>query len=351
MKKIEYYSFGIDIGGTNTKISIFHICSTKKKDKQQIRLKFNDLSLGIKLIDSTTFKTVESGNNLNNFIDNLYRSFNLLLTKNNINKNYRFAFSFATPGLPDNLKKRVIGGAYNIEFLNKIDFKKVIRNFDKDYLYLNLINDVTSQGYYEQVLKKDKFINSDDIALLIAIGTGIGGAIFSKDKIILGHRGWAAEFGHLPIWFESMGNLKYKCTCGKLNCIETFASARAYINMLKEKGLFLNAEEAILKFLSNDSNDEILTITEFWLDSLSSLISSLIYIFNPSIIIIGGSIAKIEKFSELLYNKTKEKVNPIIFENVKFYPSSSAVLAGTYGAVIHGITAEFKKIRRNYASR
>ncbi len=373
MKKINYFVYGIDIGGTNTKVSLFEVNVDKKSQKssfeqynnfnndinQVFNFNYREFSFEIKLIDFIIFKTDQyktfqyktdqkiSGSLINpksTFIENIYLSFKTLKKKIGKNDKDKFAYSFAVPGFPDNLKKIVKGGSFNIEFLDQIDFIKIISDYDKNFAYISLVNDVTSQGYYEQVLEKDKFLNDYDIAVLIAIGTGIGGIAFTKNDIILGLNQWAGEFGHLPIWFEKFDK-NVKCNCGKINCIEAFASVRAYINMLNQKGYNLNAEQAIIKYISKNADKQLIEITEFWLDALSSLISSFIYIFNPSIIIIAGSISKVESFTKLLYNKTKEKVNPLLMENVRFFPSSSAELSGTYGAAMHGIKTNYEILK------
>jgi len=350
MKKLHYFCFGVDIGGTNTKISLFEINSSSKKLNSDFYIDYKSHFFDIKLIDSVIIKTQKNFrdentiNSSKDFINNLYNSFDNLISKNKIEKNQLFAYSFATPGFPDNNLKKVIGGAFNIHFLDKIEFSDFVSNYDNNYFYLNLVNDVTSQGYYEQVIKQDKFKNKDDIAVLIALGTGIGGAIFTKEKILLGQNGWAAEFGHLPLWFKKSDDKITKCTCGKINCIEAFASVRAYIDMLKEKGFNISAEQSLEKYFSGKAEQSLIDVTNFWLETLATLTSTLIYIFNPSIIIIGGSVSKIEKFTNLIYTRTKEYVNPILMEDVKFFTSSDAILAGTYGAVIHGITTMYDKI-------
>jgi len=241
--------------------------------------------------------------------------------------------------------KKVIGGAFNIPFLDKIEFSSSIKKFQLDYLYLNLVNDVTSQGYYEQNMKKEIFKTEDDIALLIALGTGIGGAIFTKDKVISGGNGWAAEFGHLPLWFSKLGEKRNICTCGKINCSEVYGSVGAYVRMLKERGKNLSAEDALKLYIKKEADNDIVEITEFWIDSLSALSATLINIFNPSAIIISGAISKVTELSKIIYNSTEKYANKFLFEKVNFYNATSSDFAGTFGAVINGIKSEFQVIK------
>ncbi|MCR4421378.1 MAG: ROK family protein [Spirochaetales bacterium] len=354
MRKTSFYCFGVDIGGTFTKIGLFKIDISNlinKKDEPKenyplnIYLNIDNFFINIKLIESFKIRTQDPEKSEYFFVNSLYESFKKILSKNNINLRKPIAFSFATPGFPDNKVKKVVGGAFNIPFLDKIEFENYISKFQSSYLYLNLINDVTSQGYYEQNIKKEIFKTEDDIALLIALGTGIGGAIFTKDKVIGGSNGWAAEFGHLPLWFSKLGGKKNLCTCGKINCSEVYGSVGSYVRMLKGKGKNISAEEALNLYIKNEADRDIMEITEFWIDSLSALSATLINIFNPSAIIISGAISKVAELSKIIYKNTEKYANKYLFEGVKFYNATSSDLAGAFGAVIHGIKSEFHVLK------
>lgn len=368
MRKNYFFSFAVDIGGTYTKIGLFKVKlidennkyfidkkdfenninyyknNDKEKSFEKIVLIIKNYIVEIKLIESHKIKTQESNNSEIDFINNLIQEFDQILINNNINSITPISFSFAVPGFPDNKFKKVIGGSFNIPFLDKIDFTVFIKKYNEDYTFLNLINDVTSQAYYEQIIKKDIFKSDDDIAILVALGTGIGGSIFTKDKVIVGADGWAAEFGHLPIWFSKLGTEKNICSCGKTNCIEVYGSVKSYIQRLKEKGKNITAEKALDLYKNKESDGDINEITEFWIDSLSSLFASLINIFNPSAIIISGAISKVSNLSYLFYKNTEKYANKYLFKNVMFLSASNADLAGCFGAVIHGIKSEFNNL-------
>lgn len=84
--------------------------------------------------------------------------------------------------------------------------------------------------------------------VLVAIAEGIGTAIMSEGQLLIGHKGLAGEFGHLPV--DPSGP---KCGCGQRGCWEMFASSSAAIrhynaNPRKEQvkdiyGLLIRAEE------------------------------------------------------------------------------------------------------------
>ncbi len=59
-------------------------------------------------------------------------------------------------------------------------------------------------------------------AVLLALGTGVGGAVLSGGRLIQGPTGYATELGHLPV----VDPLDYPCVCGSSGCLEQLASGR-----------------------------------------------------------------------------------------------------------------------------
>lgn len=66
-------------------------------------------------------------------------------------------------------------------------------------------------------------------ALILTIGTGIGGAVMIGGRIYRGHNYKAAEFGHFVI--NMRGDV---CSCGLRGCFEMYGSASALIAMTKK---------------------------------------------------------------------------------------------------------------------
>jgi glucokinase len=50
--------------------------------------------------------------------------------------------------------------------------------------------------------------------VLLAIGTGLGGAAMIGDTLVRGHAGCAGEFGHIPVKFDGPA-----CLCGRPGCV------------------------------------------------------------------------------------------------------------------------------------
>lgn len=60
------------------------------------------------------------------------------------------------------------------------------------------------------------------VAVLLTLGTGVGGAVAAGGRIVDGDHGFAAELGHLTVDYED----QRVCLCGSRGCLEQFACGR-----------------------------------------------------------------------------------------------------------------------------
>lgn len=67
-------------------------------------------------------------------------------------------------------------------------------------------------------------------ALGIALGTGVGGALWLNGELYHGPRGAAGEIGHMPGFGEE------PCTCGQRGHLETLASGRGIARRYQSRG-------------------------------------------------------------------------------------------------------------------
>ena len=66
-------------------------------------------------------------------------------------------------------------------------------------------------------------------AVIVTVGTGIGGGVVVDGKMIRGMAGFAGEIGHLTV--KRVGR---RCGCGKFGCWERYASGRALVHEAQE---------------------------------------------------------------------------------------------------------------------
>ena len=136
-----------------------------------------------------------------------------------------------------------------------------------------------------------------DDALILTIGTGVGGAIMIGGKIYRGHNYRAAEFGHFVI--DMTGK---SCSCGLRGCFEQYASATALIDMTKSYAelfpasmLAVEAEAGVdgsTAFRAAKTGCAVAKdLLKKYGRTLAAGINSFINIFQPEVIVLSGGVA------------------------------------------------------------
>ena len=164
-------------------------------------------------------------------------------------------------------------------------------------------NDTRAMAYGEYMqgcVKGEKNI----IFLNLSWGTGIG--IIIDGKIYTGKSGFSGEFGHVSAFDNEI-----ICRCGKKGCIETEISGSAFYRILMER--IAKGESSILsKRVANIKNhpltlDELIEavnkedllcieiVEEIGL-KLGKQVAGLINLFNPEMVIIGGTLSLTEDY-------------------------------------------------------
>ncbi|MGL6173202.1 MAG: ROK family protein, partial [Cellulosilyticaceae bacterium] len=133
--------------------------------------------------------------------------------------------------------------------------------------------------------------------LCLTYGTGIGGAIVIDGKVYTGANFSAGEFGSMIIHTEDRIPGKYYS-----GCYEQYASTTALVKKAKQY------DEQLIngrKIFERIEEPEIKQIIEKWLEEVVNGLTTLIHIFNPPCIILGGGILAqpyiMEKLNERLY--------------------------------------------------
>ncbi len=146
-----------------------------------------------------------------------------------------------------------------------------------------LENDVNCAALGEKWLGAGKGQND---FVCLTIGTGIGGGVVLNGNIFRGDTCVAAEFGHIQI--EKNG---VQCLCGKKGCYERYASATALVRMAKERtGEELNGKEIFDREKAGEP--VFVQLVKDWVDYFTDGLSTIIYIFNPALVIVGGGVTK-----------------------------------------------------------
>jgi len=169
----------------------------------------------------------------------------------------------------------------------KIRFKELL---EKEFDFPIFVDkDVNVLTLAEKRFGVGKKINN---FICITIGKGVGAGIVIKGDIYHGSYGGAGDFGHTII--DKDGPL---CYCGKRGCLETFSSDQFIINKIKEA--LSNQQDTIIKDLNSITVDTVFkaakegdevskNIFQEVGKNLAMGIVSLISLFDPELIVVGG---------------------------------------------------------------
>jgi len=170
--------------------------------------------------------------------------------------------------------------------------------------------------------------------ICLTLGTGVGGGIIINNQIYRGSHYYAGEIGHMKINTFIEGSPK--CSCGSYGCLEALISAPAIArDFARLKGIRLShsitAKTVFDAAKRGDSAArQIVQQTAYY---LGNAISSLINIFDPDIVIIGGGIAKA---GPILFNPAQRIINnnsmPHPLRKPAIVPAKLGENAGLLGA-------------------
>lgn len=212
-------------------------------------------------------------------------------------KGYEIAgMGIGSPGLIDSDKGIVC-------WSNNIRWKE--RNLKADLerelgLEAKITNDAKCAALGEAIYGAGKKLNS---ALVLTLGTGVGGGFVRKGKIAFEtiHDYADSIFGHITV--EANGRL---CTCGRKGCLESYVSSIGLCkNVFELTGEKLTAREIFN--LARDCDSVMKPIVDEFMFYLGVGAVSLANAYRPEVIIIGGGISDAADMILPRLNETLEK--------------------------------------------
>lgn len=204
-----------------------------------------------------------------------------------------------------------------------------------------LENDSRAMAYGEfnaGVVKDEKNV------LFLNMDHGLGMGIMINSQLYYGKSGFAGEFGHIPLF-----NNEIICKCGKKGCLETEASGQALLRHFKDRVRQgsstsiitqqkialedINLED-ILKAVQNDDVLSIELIAQVG-EKLGRGIALLINIFNPELVILGGTLASTGDYIRLpILNAINMYSLSLVNSDTKLKFSKLGEKAGVIGACL-----------------
>ncbi|MFP4483839.1 MAG: ROK family protein [Spirochaetota bacterium] len=133
-------------------------------------------------------------------------------------------------------------------------------------------------------------VNARD-AVMLTLGTGVGGAILADGHILRGRIGRAGHLGHLSLNPDGPPDI-----CGAPGSLELMVGQATLAE--RSLGRFATYEELLQAYRRGDT-----VATDVWLQSVKALavgIVSIINILDPEVVLLGGGISAAEELGESL---------------------------------------------------
>ncbi|MDH5877798.1 MULTISPECIES: ROK family protein [Vibrio] len=263
--------------------------------------------------------------------------------KQDLSQTYRFdGAAFSVPGFV-NVDTGYLKAGGAISDFCEFNFKDILA--DKLALPVEVENDVNCVALAEKWQGKAKDM-SDFIC--ITLGTGIGGAIYTNNQLIRGHRSMAGEFGYTFIHYAHESQDKASETMNLTASVRD-GLRRRYALYKGLSGFEHISGKDIFSLAEGGDSVAVRVIDEFY-KSIAVGLHNLTFILNPEKIIIGGAISE---RPDLIPNVTQEmkrllKAIPVInklnldevvsIENTSFTNDN-----GLIGAVYHFLIMREKR--------
>jgi len=159
----------------------------------------------------------------------------------------------------------------------------------------------------------------------VTISTGIGGGLVSGGRLLRGVTNIAGEIGHLPVALEGP-----RCGCGSYGCVESLAAGRF---LAEAYGVDDAARVYAAAAAGEPKAGAIIARAEAALSNLAIILTNGL---NPSLIVIGGSVAEHEPAHtiEPMRRAIATRAFRVAADAVRLVPPGLGRDVGMLGAVI-----------------
>lgn len=224
--------------------------------------------------------------------------------------------AMSTAGIVDPIKGEIIHSGPTIPNYKGFNWKMHIK--DKFNLIVELDNDVNCAALGEYTFGSAR---GKDCVLMLAIGTGIGGAFIKNGEIYRGANGCGLEVGYMNI---DGGNFeKLASTLGLINNFNNISDK-------KVKSGFEIFE------LAKNKDSKAISAIDSTMDYLCRGIANITYVLDPKYIVLGGGIMEQEEILRPIIEKYLEKyMLPLASKNVELLFAEAGNMAASYGALYH----------------
>jgi len=251
------YVIGADIGETRVRVELFDLAM---RERAKADFPLNPREHDVDVVVASVLSGLDS-----------------VLTESGIEPAAVLAMGVGIPGIVEQRPEALVHGqTYGWE---AVPIERLLRAGTD--LPLHIENGAKTMGQAELWFGAGRGARNAVVAL---IGSGVGASLISGGTTYRGATSSAAEWGHTTVMVGGR-----KCRCGSAGCLEAYVGAQAILERYGRPTAG-NDEESALAALVDAADTEPLAaaILDETADYLGAGIGSLINLFNPERVILGG---------------------------------------------------------------
>jgi len=180
------------------------------------------------------------------------------------------------------------------------------------------INDVHAHALGESVLAG---LPRGASLLLIAVGTGVGGAFVSDGEVVRGTHGAAGHFGHVA----SPHAVGLVCPCGGRGHAEASGSGPAILETYRRLGGTAVDTESVAA-LAQDGDERAQSAVGLSATTVGCLVGGLVNSFDPDLVVVSGGASRIPGWWQTFERVARQEVLPLL-ASVALRPSADPAAA------------------------
>jgi fructokinase len=166
-----------------------------------------------------------------------------------------------------------------------------------------------------------------NVVFAVILGSGIGGGVAVGGRAHHGPNNTAGEWGHSPLPMPRLSEVPGRpCYCGKVGCLETYGSGRAFeAEYARHSGEELRAAQIIERLRAGERLAGLLWSD--YVDRVARGLSVVVNTLDPDVFVIGGGMSNVEE----LYTALPPAVGHYTFSTVFETPIRQAAHGDSSG--------------------
>ena len=136
-----------------------------------------------------------------------------------------------------------------------------------------------------------------EVVFAAILGTGTGGGIAVRGRVLTGPNSLAGEWGHNPLPWCRPDDPQYECYCGRRGCVETLLSGPGLVREHAERhAQTLDAAAIAARAAAGDAACD--ATMQRYESRLARALASVINLLDPDVVVLGGGLSNVGRLYE-----------------------------------------------------